>query len=153
MKNKEEHHCEYRKKDRGEKGRRTILRPEHFSGDLPVTATQRCNIQTTFLRPWWRLACTYHRWLHGGDYVLSSFSQNVHHLSLSFIFLALANSLHLLFVFVMFFFVTCFSLYAFLSFYLTSNVIYRKQARRATVLLDFHLIDHLFAHEYRVTRG
>lgn len=53
-----------------ETGGRPILRPERFSGDLPATAAQRRNIQTTFLRPWWRLACMYHRWLHGGGYVL-----------------------------------------------------------------------------------
>jgi len=48
------------------------LRLERFSGDLPATAAQRRNIQTTFLRARWRLACTYHRWLHGGGYALPS---------------------------------------------------------------------------------
>jgi len=59
------------------------LRLERFSGDLPATAAQRRNIQTTFLRARWRLACTYHRWLHGGGYALPSPDASPSFLSLS----------------------------------------------------------------------
>lgn len=54
------------KGEREERAGRRILRPERFSGDLPATAGQRRNIQTTFLSSWWRLACMEHRWLYGG---------------------------------------------------------------------------------------
>lgn len=77
-----------RKRERIKKPRERelILWLKRFSGDLPATAAQRCNIQTTFLRARWRLACTYHRWLHGGGYTLSFFPWRVTSLSFSLSF-------------------------------------------------------------------
>lgn len=141
-----------RKRIKETRERELILRLERFSGDLPATAAQRCNIQTTFLRARWRLACTYHRWLHGGGYTLSPSSLDASPLSLSlslFPLRFLALPLQAIptglsrecspprfrtpFSSILYLFRLSFSSLPLPASYLRSNAIYRRWARRANL--------------------